>query len=220
MADGSGSVSYVYDQLSRLTSESRTFAGPLSSNTYTLSYGYNLAGGLTSVTDPTGAVINYAYDKTGRMMDVTGSSFGGVISYAGNIQYRAWGAVKNMSTGDGMTTTASFNSRLAPTDFAVSGVISKHYEYNADGKLRYSQDLVNDKFDRSYSYDHVGRLTGAYSGPRARGLADPINGNRPYSLNFTYDALNHLTAGSGRIWSMPYTTDTGSGTYTNNKNTG
>src|SRR5205085_12611775 len=72
MTDGSGSTSYQYDQLSRLTSESRQFTGL--SGTYILGYGYNLAGELTSITDPSGAVISYSYDNTGRMTEVTGSS--------------------------------------------------------------------------------------------------------------------------------------------------
>jgi YD repeat-containing protein len=221
MTDGSGSVTYAYDQLSRLTSEGRTFAGPFSSTIYTLSYGYNLAGGLTSVTDPTGAVINYAYDQTGRTTGVTGSSFGGVTSYASNMQYRAWGAVKNLSTGDGKTTGVSYNSKLQPTDFSVgtsnSGVISKHYDYNSDGRLHYSQDQLDNRFDRSYTYDYMGRVTEAFSGPMARGLADTTN--RPYKQYYQYDAMGHLTGRVGsRLWGGPggaFGTDT----YLNNRNT-
>ncbi|MCU1268231.1 MAG: repeat-associated core domain protein [Acidobacteria bacterium] len=40
MTDGLGSQGYSYDQLSRLTSESRTF---INVGTYNISYGYNLA---------------------------------------------------------------------------------------------------------------------------------------------------------------------------------
>jgi YD repeat-containing protein len=222
MTDGSGSVSYVYDQLSRLTSESRTFAGPLSGNTYTLSYSYNLAGGLTSVTDPTGASISYAYDKSGRTTAVTGSTFGGVTEYASNLQYRAWGDVKNLSTGDGKTTEVYFNSRLQATDFSVgtsnSGVISKHYDYNADGRLRYSQDQLDNRFDRSYTYDHMGRVTEAFSGPMARGLADTTN--RPYKQYYQYDALDHLTGRVGsRLWAGLSGGAFGTHTYVNDRNT-
>jgi YD repeat-containing protein len=90
MTDGSGSVTYHYDQLSRLSSEARTFTAPPNevapTGSYTLSYGYNLAGGLTSITDPAGKVISYTYDKTGRTTDVTGTSFAGVTQYATNIR--------------------------------------------------------------------------------------------------------------------------------------
>ena len=42
MSDGSGTMSYSYDQISRLSSETKTFNGLRLG--YTLNYGYNLAG--------------------------------------------------------------------------------------------------------------------------------------------------------------------------------
>ena len=47
MTDGLGSLSYSYDQLSRLISETRTFNGL---GAYTLSYQYNVGGAVTQVT--------------------------------------------------------------------------------------------------------------------------------------------------------------------------
>jgi YD repeat-containing protein len=216
MTDGSGSITYSYDQFARLTSETKQFSGLTGS--YALSYIYNLAGELTRVTDPTGAQVNYVYDKTGRVTSVTGTAFGGVTQYLTGVQYRAWGAVKSRASGDGRTTTISYNSRLLPTDFSVSNLMSKHYEYNPDGDLRYSQDLLDNDFDRSYKYDHVNRLMEALSGPAARGEVD--TDNRPYKLTYSYDQLDHLTSRSGKIWSTPHDADTGSGVYTNNRNTG
>ncbi|MDQ2975098.1 MAG: RHS repeat protein, partial [Acidobacteriota bacterium] len=61
-----------------MTSEMRTFSGV---GSYSLSYGYNLAGELTSVTNPWGVVVGYNYDVVGRPISVTGSSYGGVTSY-------------------------------------------------------------------------------------------------------------------------------------------
>src|SRR5205823_3733794 len=145
-------TSYQYNQLSRLTSETRTFTNV---GSFILSYGYNLAGELTSITDPAGAIVNYSYDKTGRMSDVTGSSFAGVTSYATNMQYRAWGAIKSASFGNTLTESASYNSRLQATHLEVPGVISKNYQYDGDGRLHYSADLIDNRFDRSYSYDHA-----------------------------------------------------------------
>ena len=49
MTDGLGSVSYGYDSLSRMTSETRTFNGV---GSYSLGYLYNLANELTSITGP------------------------------------------------------------------------------------------------------------------------------------------------------------------------
>ena len=63
MTDGLGSVSYAYDQLSQLTSETRTFNGV---GSFTLSYGYNLSGELTSMTNPWSVQVGYNYDPVGR----------------------------------------------------------------------------------------------------------------------------------------------------------
>jgi YD repeat-containing protein len=78
MADGLGSVSYNYDQLSRLSSETRYFSALSRSPTvgnYVISYQYNLANELTSVTDPFGAQMSYNRDTAGRVTSVTGSGF-------------------------------------------------------------------------------------------------------------------------------------------------
>lgn len=216
MSDESGSVAYSYDQLSRLTSEARQFKGL--SGTYTLSYSYNSSGSLTSITDPFGAMVNYSYDMTGRTTGITGSAFAGVTQYASDVRYRAWGAVKSASYGDNTALSVSYNQRLLPTDMSVTNNISKHYEYYDDGRLRYSRDNGGSIFDRSYTYDHVGRVTEAFSGPMARGEAD-VN-LRPYKLYYTYDAMNHLTSRTGQVWSAPSESNEGTGIYLNNKNTG
>jgi YD repeat-containing protein len=64
MTDGLGSMSYQYDQLSRMSSETRTITGV---GTYPIGYTHNLAGELKSVTDPFGSVINYDFDKLGPL---------------------------------------------------------------------------------------------------------------------------------------------------------
>ena len=84
MTDGLGSKSYVYDQLSRMTSETRTFTGDPDSyppGSYTLSYAYNPAGQLTSITNHSGAQVGYSYDDIGRPTNVSGSGYAGVSSY-------------------------------------------------------------------------------------------------------------------------------------------
>ena len=69
MTDGLGSVSYAYNQLSRMTSETRTINGV---GTYTLGYDYNLAGELKSVTNQWNAQVSYGYDKAGKLSNVGG----------------------------------------------------------------------------------------------------------------------------------------------------
>jgi YD repeat-containing protein len=197
MTDGLGSVSYVYDQLSRMTSESRTLTGVGSFN---LSYGYNLAAQLTSITDPFGAQVGYTHDTTGRVTTVSGANFGSVSTYASNIQYRAAGALKYLDYGNSRSLSMSYNTRLQPASFTVPVVVNKTYDYQADGRLKFSHDLMSPVFDRSYAHDHAGRISEALSGAEARN--EGTTNNRPYKQSFVYDALGHLTERPvNKLWS-------------------
>ena len=69
MSDGTGSCTYAYDTLSRMTSETHHFNDLASSSTggnYTLSYAYNLGSELTSITDAFNTQVGYTYDSAGR----------------------------------------------------------------------------------------------------------------------------------------------------------
>src|SRR6267142_4714797 len=100
MYDGQGSVMYSYNNLAQLTSETRSFSGL---GYYSLSYGYNLAGELNSITNPFNAQVGYDYDKAGRLTNVNGSGYSTVSNYASGITYRAFGAIKGMRSGNGRT---------------------------------------------------------------------------------------------------------------------
>jgi YD repeat-containing protein len=89
MTDETGAVTYQYDQLSRLQSEMRQFAG-ISGN-FMLSYEYNLAGALKAIVDPTGSRVDYGYDASARLSSVTGSGANSVPTYATGFGYRLLG---------------------------------------------------------------------------------------------------------------------------------
>jgi YD repeat-containing protein len=212
MSDGSGSTTYQYDQLSRLTSESKQFAGL--SGSYALSYSYNLANELTSVADPFGAAVGYTYDQTGRLTDVTGSGYANVTSYASNLRYRAWGGMKSMSYGNGLAVAASYNSRLQlasfgvagrPAQYGISTVMSSQYQYHADGSLRSAHDVLDERMDRAFSYDHVGRLQEAYTGSEARDFLNQTQSGMqtgPYRQSYQHDVWGQMTARTNRFWSQ------------------
>ncbi len=86
MSDVSGNVvNYVYDSLSRLTSEARQFAGL--TGTYTLAYAYNLGGQVKTVTDQSpggGTSFSYATDNVGRLSSVTSTGLGATAPLASN----------------------------------------------------------------------------------------------------------------------------------------
>lgn len=224
MTDGFGSVTYHYDTLSRLTSEDRVIndAATNLNQTFTITYDYTRSGQLKSVTDPFNSQISYAYDQAGRVSTVTGTSFGGVTQYAGDVQYRAWGALKHLNFGNNpRQLDVTYDSRLQVKRYAIAGVMDREYRYFDDGRIEFSQDKtavnLDSKFDRSYQYDHLGRLTKALTGIEARGGTSTDGKDRPYYETFQYDAMGHLTGRTTKLWDKP--TDTMSHSYTNDRNT-
>ncbi len=152
MTDGLGSISYSYDQLSRLTSETRYFSAlwnSVTSGNYGINYQYNLANELTSITDPFGAQIGYTRDAVARVANVTGSGFLNISTYASNIQYRAGGGQKSVSYGDGTSATTSYNSRMQPSSYLLPG-LREELQYYADGRLQKMTDLDDRGQDIGY----------------------------------------------------------------------
>lgn len=95
--------------------------------------------------------------------------------------------------------------------------MKKSYQRNADTALHFVQDQLtsNSKFDRAYTYDHLGRVVTALSGAEARG--EGATNDRPYKETFSYDAMDHLTVREINQWDRY---DSTSDSYLNNRTLG
>lgn len=230
VSDSTGTVTYQYNSLSQLNSETRTFAGPFSGTSFTLIYGYNLSGEIQSLTLPSqfGTSLTYNHDTVGRLTGVTGTGYSytdssnsqvPVSSFMANALYRAWNDLKQMNTGSLSQTSFTYDQQLRPTSYNVTAgslAYTWNYAYYADGKVKMVSDLANDHFDKAYAYDHVGRMTEAYSGREARGLpATTPTPDSPYRQSFSYSAFNQHLGETGRIWQLPLSGQVFS--YTNNR---
>jgi YD repeat-containing protein len=220
MSDSSGGTTYLYNQLSQLTSETRTFAGL--AGTYTLSYDYHVGGQLKSITDHTNQRINYTYDNAGRLNALTGTNYT-YGQFINSIAYRASGQPRQTTYGNGRVESVTYNARLSASHYEVpagggfGAAIAIDYQYYDDGRLKYSHDLLDNRFDRSYEYDHLGRLTKALTGTEARG--ESATTDRPYNETATYDAFNHLNVRSSKHWSRALGFGS-SDSYANNRRVG
>jgi RHS repeat-associated protein len=201
MDDGPGTVSYSYDTLSRLTSETRSFDGV---GSFTLTYGYNLAGQLTSITNPWNAQVGYTRDHMGQATAVTGSGYSSVSIYASNIQYRAFGGVKAETYGNARQFTATYDNRMRVRQWDVGNVMGWEYNYDylgeSTGRVSYARNLYDGTLDRSYDYDQVGRLSNSHSGAEARahvGLGPWGILDGPYSHYYISDQRGNLVQRGG-----------------------
>jgi methionine-rich copper-binding protein CopC len=242
MTDGLGSQTYNYDTLGRMLSETRHFNGV---GSFTLNYQYTIGGQLKKITDPYNDSIEYSYDKAGQMISVTGSPFGSpaVTQYINGIQYRAWGGVKGVAYGNGLNLSNSYNARQQLELFELRGPqvyvgdgppfglspelkAKTQYQYYADGHLRFADNFPDtfarsdDRFDRAFSYDQVGRLNEAFSGSEAR---DFINQtvtsptSAPYRHTYQHNVWGNLTTANERYWSHSNNINS---TYQNNRKDG
>jgi len=61
------------------------------------------------------------------------------------------------------------------------------------GRVTYAQNLDDGTLDRSYDYDHVGRLIEARTGSEARGHLIGQGGAQdgPYAHSYHYDQIDH-----------------------------
>ncbi len=205
MTDGTGTQTYAYDQLSRLTSETKTFS-LLSGNSYTIGYTYNLSGGLKSITDPFNATVNYTNDKTGRVQTVSGSPWAENPSgnYANNIQYRAFGQVKQIDytlPNNAAQIKLEYDNRLRVnhSEAVQNGnyLMKADFTYFADSRVQSKDDLLDNKFDRTMKYDFAGRLKFNQFGV---GLSWNSNYKRVYEQTITYDAFSQMTVRQGEHW--------------------
>jgi YD repeat-containing protein len=100
--------------LTRLGTKTRSGQSPLLSEvlktnkvvngtTYTTSYGYNLAGELTSVTYPSQRVVTQSYDAIGRLSTIAS----GGTNYASNYTYNAAFQVTGLVTSPSFCTSCS-----------------------------------------------------------------------------------------------------------------
>ena len=241
MTDGTGSTTYSYDSLSRLTSESRSFNG--FSGTYPLNYSYNLANALAVLAIPfRSQQVGYNYDAANRLSGVSATGFTAsyyphtqnISSFASNITYRAWGGRKRMTYGNTTSEVITYNSRLQEATYTLNNMNYQNtnvccnyptyntmtwtYGYYNDGRLKHAWDSTNEWFDRGYKYDHAGRLKEASTYRRARGLSPfPTVPNRdPYYQSISYDVWNH----SSRTGLFYTAEPSDAGTYVNNRRSG
>ncbi len=225
MADGLGFVTYGYNTLSQLTSESRYFTGL---SWYTLNYSYNLGGEVTSITNLWGAQVGYGYDGAGRPTSVSGSGYAGDVDYINNITYRAFG-VKGMSYANGRTLALDYDTRMRLTGWDVPATETQpsvmRWDYSYDkfnensGRVTYAKNLDNGTLDRSYDYDHVGRMWASHTGKEARwhiGQESYSGADGPYAYSNAYDQWGNITLRNG--WGVPNASYTAS--YSNNKRVG
>ncbi len=223
--DKPGSLSLTYDERGNVTYESRTVTSAGTLNTTTA---YNATSNVSSITYPSGTLIDYTRDSMGKVTAVTAkpkgaSSFSNVAT---SITYEPFGPVKGVNFGNGITGAYAYDNDYRPTtrvDGATSNVLSLSYRYNANDNVTGITDSVNSANTQTLGYDALNRLTSATSGSGGYG-----------TWGWTWDAGSNvstqvvngatttfsLTSGSNKLsqWVAGSTTETVTNTSAGNIN--
>ena len=143
------------------------------------------------------------------------SGYDGVTSFLSNPSYRATGAIKHATYGNGVQLNVTYNSRMQIGQYQVSSA-----NFNVGATMSLLRRWPHEhgirpqrcRFDRKYEFDFSARLKEAYSGVEAHGAPPPSlnQANSPYRQSYTYDEWNNATSRTGRIWAVQTESDTAS----------
>ncbi len=158
-----------YDALGRIKQSSQTTNG----QSYSMSYGYNLAGAMTSQAYPSGRIVTTSYDNAGRLSSVSGQKAGETNkTYASQLSYSSHAAVTEMKLGNNLWEHTIFNTTLQPTEIGLGTQpgsverlkLSYAYGTTANNGNAQSQTITvasGPTLSQSYTYDELNRLKSA-----------------------------------------------------------
>ena len=186
LTDGLGTTTNTYDNLARATQVQHVINGSI----YTIGYGYNLAGAVTSLTYPSGRVVQPSYDAIGRLSSLAS----GTTTYTSSFSYNSAFAPTNFTMGNGVAVTAGYSAnRLQLQSLNYTGgstVFSTAYAYTQNGGNNGQITSVTDSVDAgrsvTYTYDALNRVSTAVT---TGSTAYP-----KWGLSFAYDRYGNRTA--------------------------
>ena len=183
MTDGSGTTSYTFDALHRLTKDTQGDGSAVS-------YGYDLAGNPTTLTYPSGQVVTRTFDSTDRLASVT-DWLGNKTSFG----YDPDSNLISQTFANGVSTAVSYDAadQLTSTDTQHGGKDLLNLAYTRD-----PQGLVAAENTRTFGYDGASRLTSdsLNSTSYVYSQANELTGvaTQAGSSSLSYDRANELTS--------------------------
>jgi RHS repeat-associated protein len=204
VSDQSGSTSYSYDPLGRVTREQRTISGVSKS----VGYDYNLDGSVNVIHYPSGAAVAYTPDSAGRIVSVIDSVNG--INYITGATYAPDNSIAGFVNGNsgtfaGITNAFTYNVRLQPVNVSAvtpgqQKVISLGYDFHLgngtsgsdNGNVYGFSNGKDPDRSRTFNYDALNRLTSAQTAGAdcSARLADGNTKN--WGNNYSYDPWGNL----------------------------
>jgi len=171
MSDGSGETAWSFDPTGRIVSQKKTISGI----TKTLAYSYNYDGSVAGITYPSGRVITYGVDSSGRPATAEDTANG--VNYvtgscAGGVCYAPQNALASMINGKtatfgGVTYNIGYNNRLLPSSISASSTagtaLNLAYGYLSNANIETITNNRDTGRTVTYGYDALNRINSASS---------------------------------------------------------
>jgi RHS repeat-associated protein len=154
----SGAItSFAYDARGNLVSEATSIEGA----DYTTGYRYDGNDRIVEIDYPTGRAVFYERDRQGRIVRVTASHDGGIVTLAEDVEYLPFGPAKGMTLGNGQTVALVYDEDYRLRRKRVPDLMDWRWEYDARDNVTALTDARNAAGSQTLGYDALNRLAEA-----------------------------------------------------------
>jgi RHS repeat-associated protein len=187
MVDGTGTTSYSYDSLNRLTSQTN-------GSNQTVAYGYDLDNHLTSLIYPGNHTVTRTYDDAGRLTKISDW-----LSHATTITPDADSNTGTIAYPNGITASSNFDhadqvSSVTDKNAGGSTIASFTYTRDGNGQLQSTTPTgTGQGSNESYTYNTLNQLTAVNTKALSYDAADNIT-KLANGATLGYDAANQATS--------------------------
>ncbi len=205
VVNGGAGLTYRYNHLGLISQKIVLLNGI----TTVTQYSYDLAGNLSSLTYPSGRVVNYVRNSAGKIQSITTKSTAtaSVQTLVSGISYLPFGPASSYTFGNGLSHNASYDNDYRLTAIQVGGILNRAYLYDPVNNITGITNSVASSKSQTFAYDALDRLTNAsgiygalaYSyDPVGNRLSETRSGSTDtYSYAATSNRLNSITRSNG-----------------------
>ncbi|MBI5382311.1 MAG: hypothetical protein HZA31_10465 [Opitutae bacterium] len=189
VANGSAKLTYTYDALGHVVSETTDLAALVPGLTpQTVAYAYNAVGQRAGLIYPDDTKVSYAYDVRGRLTAIGEGAGKPLASY----DYNKFGLIAQLTRDNGVTTTYAYDmaGQLTDIEHAQGRQVLAGSRYALDALGRRTAQTREDGVTEKYGYDATGQLTGVDYGAVGAGLS---RDGFPQNESFAYDPMGNRT---------------------------
>jgi RHS repeat-associated protein len=185
--EATGSMTLAYDVAGNLVSRSQTSPDGVELH---VRYAYNDANQLARVIYPSGAIVDYSYDRN-RLAAIAAN--GQVV--LDNIGYAAIGAISGWDWGNGQLSSRTYDANGRLDRFNVAAE-NQQLSYDKVGNI---VAISDGSLYRNFEYDALGRLNTALSADWDLGYEYDPNSNRTHESSDGVSRYYAVEPGSNRL---------------------